>query len=405
MMALCKHTRTGFAFIKNFKSEVFYRSNVKSVCRLPVLAVHSHTIPSVLQTEGQQVGASSVKVKKISKAMRAYLERAKEHDEFMKHKREEYEFGKRHLANMMGVDPEHFTQADIDQAIEYLMPSGLFEKKARPIMKPPEQIFPKRKAAEFDESGRPFHFLFYTGKANFFQTLHDIVEKIEEVNSFEDRMLRKGIREPPAESRVNLSGSTWVTKEGLEELIIEKTSDQDYATFVSAITNLADHPYSYRVKDYIMKFRMTLTAASLKLEILPLQYDANNHPFVKTTGYRKTSKAEVLVQGNGTGKIEINGTDIEYFENIQDREQLIFPLQFSGLLKQVDVSAVVSGGGTSGQAGAIRHGLSLALCSFLSPKEVELMRLAGLLTRDRRTRERKKPGQAGARKKFTWKKR
>lgn len=57
-------------------------------------------------------------------------------------------------------------------AIEYLFPSGLFEKKARPFMRPPEEVFPERKAAEFDESGRPHHFLFYTSKPSFYQLLH-----------------------------------------------------------------------------------------------------------------------------------------------------------------------------------------------------------------------------------------
>lgn len=52
------------------------------------------------------------------------------------------------------------------------MPSALYDKRARPMMKPPEQIFPERKAAEFDETGRPHHFLFYTSKPNFFQLLH-----------------------------------------------------------------------------------------------------------------------------------------------------------------------------------------------------------------------------------------
>lgn len=101
--------------------------------------------------------------KNISKAMKAYLERAKEHEDFMQKQREEFQIGKRHLANMMGEDPETFTQDDIDHAIEYLFPSGLYEKKARPLMKPPEEVFPQRKAAEFDESGRYllFRYLYY----------------------------------------------------------------------------------------------------------------------------------------------------------------------------------------------------------------------------------------------------
>lgn len=108
---------------------------------------------------------------KTSRAMKVYLERAREHEDFMKQQQHEFEVGKRHLANMMGEDPENFTQEDIDRAIEYLFPSGIFDPKARPIMKAPEEIFPKRKAAEFDESGRPHHSMFFTGRPNFFKLL------------------------------------------------------------------------------------------------------------------------------------------------------------------------------------------------------------------------------------------
>ncbi|CAG2064453.1 unnamed protein product, partial [Timema podura] len=85
--------------------------------------------------------------------------------------------------------------------------------------------------------------------------------------------------------------------------------------------------------------------------------------------------------------------------------QLLFPLIFTGLLGAVDIEATVAGGGTSGQAGAIRWGISWGLRSFVDQEMVEKMRLAGLLTRDYRKKERKKPGQEGARRKYTWKKR
>ncbi|KRT81347.1 hypothetical protein AMK59_5093, partial [Oryctes borbonicus] len=85
--------------------------------------------------------------------------------------------------------------------------------------------------------------------------------------------------------------------------------------------------------------------------------------------------------------------------------QLLFPLIFTNMVNQVDVEAFVDGGGPSGQAGAIRWGIATGLRSFVDANMIENMRLAGLLTKDCRTRERKKPGQAGARKKFTWKKR
>jgi small subunit ribosomal protein S9 len=90
--------------------------------------------------------------------MKAYLERAREHDEFMKEKKLEFEIGKRHLANMMGESPELYDdQNKIDEAIKYLFPSALYDRRARPMMKPPDEIYPQRKAAEFDEAGRPHH--------------------------------------------------------------------------------------------------------------------------------------------------------------------------------------------------------------------------------------------------------
>uniref|UniRef100_A0A182PPV0 28S ribosomal protein S9, mitochondrial n=1 Tax=Anopheles epiroticus TaxID=199890 RepID=A0A182PPV0_9DIPT len=72
---------------------------------------------------------------------------------------------------------------------------------------------------------------------------------------------------------------------------------------------------------------------------------------------------------------------------------------------KVDVTANVTGGGPSSKAGAVRWGIAMALRSFVDAEQIARMRVAGLLTRDYRRRERKKPGQAGARRKYTWKKR
>lgn len=101
---------------------------------------------------------------KVSRAMKAYLKRANDYTEFIAGEKHSFEVGKRHLANMMGSDPETFTQKDINEAIAYLMPSGLYDKKACPFLKDPIEVFPPKKDAEFDNQGRPHHFLFYTGK-------------------------------------------------------------------------------------------------------------------------------------------------------------------------------------------------------------------------------------------------
>ncbi|CAG2115994.1 unnamed protein product, partial [Medioppia subpectinata] len=120
----------------------------------------------------EQLKAQHKKSRKemISKAMTAYLESAKQYDSFISDLNQEFETGRRHLANIMGTDAKHMTQQDIDKAIEYLMPSGLFSRRARPVMRPPTEIYPKKKTAQFDVEGKPFNSFFYTSQPNFYES-------------------------------------------------------------------------------------------------------------------------------------------------------------------------------------------------------------------------------------------
>ncbi|KAK0168760.1 hypothetical protein PV327_002530 [Microctonus hyperodae] len=343
--------------------------------------------------------------KKLSKAMKAYLERAKEYDEFIQKEKKEYQIGKRHLANMMGMNPEEFTQEDVQKSIEYLFPSGLFDKKARPIMEEPSKIFPPRKEAEFDESGRPFHSMFYTLRPNFYESLYNMIEELEKLNKLEDEELRKGLL-PNAANKMNADASSWVSLTDLQNLFLENVIDKEYENFINAGERLINHPYSENAREFIMKYRVTKALLSDGLMVLPLEYDNQGRPFVTVKdSMRKSSEGVVKVLGNGSGKITINGKDITYFKRIQHREQIIFPLIFTNMQDKVDVEATVWNGGPTGQAGVIRWGISWALRSFVDAELIEKMRLAGLLSRDWRNRERKKPGQEGARRKFTWRKR
>ncbi|MGH0122126.1 UNVERIFIED_CONTAM: hypothetical protein FKN15_060550 [Acipenser sinensis] len=234
--------------------------------------------------------------------------------EFIKKQIEEFNIGKRHLANMMGEDPETFTQEGIDRAIAYLFPSGLFEKRARPVMKHPDEIFPKQRAVQWGEDGRPFHFLFCTGKQSYYSLMHDTFGKFLDIQKYQDRM--------------------------------------------------------------------------------------------RSIGRRKTATATATVRDNGSGNITVNGVDyLLYFPVLQDREQLMFPFQFLDRLGKHDMECKVTGGSRSAQAGAIRLATARALLSFITENEVESMRQAGLLTPDPHVKERQKPGQEGARRKFTWNKR
>ncbi len=126
--------------------------------------------------------------------------------------------------------------------------------------------------------------------------------------------------------------------------------------------------------------------------------------FYEGVGRRKASTARVRVM-KGTGQFSVNGKALkEFFPRIGDSELIMRPLQDAGEGGRVDVTAVVKGGGVTGQAGAIRMGLARALVK-LNPDVDRLMRQGGHLTRDPRDKERKKPGLKRARKAPTYTKR
>lgn len=326
-------------------------------------------------------------------------------EEFIKKQVEEFNIGKRHLANMMGEDPETFTQGDIDRSIAYLFPSGLFDNKAKPLMKHPDEVFPKQRAVQWGADGRPFHFLFYTGKQSYYSLMHDTFTKALAVEKHQDRLRGKGLFTQDTK-QISLVGSRWLLKEELGELLVETISDHDYARFIQLMERLLSLPYCSVEEDFVQRYRRQLEIQSSKQQVQPLQYDQHGVAYSTGDGRRKTATGTVLLRDSGSGSISINGTNyVHYFPVLQDREQLMFPLHFMGVLGRFDMQCSVSGGGHSSQAGALRLATSRAMLSFLSEGQVETMRQAGLLTPDPRIKERKKPGQEGARRKFTWKKR
>jgi small subunit ribosomal protein S9 len=122
------------------------------------------------------------------------------------------------------------------------------------------------------------------------------------------------------------------------------------------------------------------------------------------TGRRKTSTARVYLRP-GAGEFQINRKSFDkYFPNETLRMIIRQPLQLTETANKFDVLINVSGGGPSGQAGAIRHGITRALIEFNADLRPALKH-AGLVTRDPRIKERKKYGQKGARKRFQFSKR
>ncbi len=122
------------------------------------------------------------------------------------------------------------------------------------------------------------------------------------------------------------------------------------------------------------------------------------------TGRRKTATARVRIT-EGSGKLVANGRDFEaYFSHENFAKQAYRPLLTVELKDKIDVEVNVAGGGVTGQAGAVAHGIARAL-QRMNPELRPALKKAGHLMRDPREKERKKPGQPGARKRFQFSKR
>ncbi len=120
-------------------------------------------------------------------------------------------------------------------------------------------------------------------------------------------------------------------------------------------------------------------------------------PYVYGTGRRKSSVARVHLFPGGTGKITVNNRDIDDYFGLDTLKLIIRqPLVTTSNLDKFDIEATVTGGGVTGQAGAIRHGLARALL-LVDEAYRPALKAAGFLTRDPRMKERKKPGLKGAR--------
>lgn len=122
------------------------------------------------------------------------------------------------------------------------------------------------------------------------------------------------------------------------------------------------------------------------------------------TGKRKTAIARIWMRP-GSGKITVNEREVDQYFPIETAKVMIYqPFELTGTMGQYDVAINVHGGGIKGQAGAIRHGITRALLT-VKDEFREVLKKAGLITRDSRIKERKKYGQKGARKRFQYSKR
>ena len=124
--------------------------------------------------------------------------------------------------------------------------------------------------------------------------------------------------------------------------------------------------------------------------------DYNKRPYFYGTGRRKKSVARVRLY-QGTGSVKINGRDIDDYFGLDTLKLIVRqPLNLTGTADKFDIECRVAGGGVTGQAGAIRHGIARALLQFNSEELRPQLKKAGFLTRDPRMKERKKYGLKAA---------
>ena len=168
------------------------------------------------------------------------------------------------------------------------------------------------------------------------------------------------------------------------------------------IKKAATKPRQRKTKVSTVKKDIPPKTQKVKEEVKPVK----KRDYLFTVGKRKTSVARVrLYPKKNEGKIIVNNKDFkEYFPYFEYQKTILTPLELLGLKDKYDITIKVKGGGIRGQADSIRHGISRVLLK-LDEDSRKTLRGAGLLTRDARKKERKKPGLKGARRAPQWAKR
>lgn len=201
----------------------------------------------------------------------------------------------------------------------------------------------------------------------------DLVEHVNQLNDFEDSMVRKNSRPDPnlalystcsylASNPIKFllfshrltTGYKWLDKEVLESHLMEIITPKEYDSFLNAMEKLLSLPYSYKVSDFIAKYRTPLMSQTKNQEIPQLKYEADGRAYITTYGsylvirrlsklvcsklrkrevfviivfclaecLRKRARGDVTIRSPGTGKVTINGESIDYFERVENREQV-----------------------------------------------------------------------------------
>ena len=185
-------------------------------------------------------------------------------------------------------------------------------------MKPPEEVFPLQKAAEFDFNGRPNHPFFYTLKPQYTQSLYELSEHINNVTLFGEKMRNLKVPEDPNQILDGnaLSATRWMDLDEMKDKFKEVIKEEHVDDLIKALERLVELPFSYKAKDFIFKFRVPLSDVSDGMDsIIQPEYDAEGRGFVEYIGLRKSSVAKVKVLKPGSGRFIIRHVDYMDIEN------------------------------------------------------------------------------------------
>uniref|UniRef100_A0A1I8EGI0 Uncharacterized protein n=4 Tax=Wuchereria bancrofti TaxID=6293 RepID=A0A1I8EGI0_WUCBA len=341
--------------------------------------------------------------KVISRALEVYLNDVRKQNKIMAREKAEFELGKRYLANMLGLEPNSITQDDIDKAVEYLFPSGLTNKLALPVMKPPQEILPMLHQIAFDDEGRPKDLLFFTLAPKFYRLLSIVGAKTEALLGYQQKQ-----EDDSKTHRIELLGTEWISQQMLCNKMKERITDEMYAHLIVSLDYMVSLPGAHKEWDFIFEYRKSVAVGAKDVifgaKVPPIQLvEGTNRRMAKVEVRLKASFAEVEVRDKGSGEYTVDGYSLDVFRSLQAREIFLAPLIVTDLLGKLDITGKITDGpgGNSVIPRIIRYGTSLCIAA-LFPEHFDKLRLAGLLTSDPRRRERYKINQKGARAKWIW---
>eukprot|EP01135_Chromosphaera_perkinsii_P003116 Nk52_evm5s236 gene=Nk52_evmTU5s236 len=304
-----------------------------------------------------------------------------------------------------------FENGDLEKELTYLLPN-LKEPDAKQTLARRQVRFLKNgEDTRFskEDPHRPIHGSFFTGKSPYFQKLDDIKQKIEETkilcdsNNVDAIAVDDDIEFGEMESDVipyaRVHSLNWIKKHEMEVKMNYNLKQAEYKNITKMLSVLANMPYS-QFQSELLKEHSLKASKIITERVLPTPSNGVIHQ----GGFRKTSSASVRMS-MGTGVFSVNGKPMHQYFNPGDMKKALSPLIRTGLIGNVDCAVSVLGGGKAGgQSDAVRHGITKCLIVF-NPELKPMLKEAGFVTRDNRIKERKKPGQKKARKKFTWVKR